>query len=940
MSRKTGWYLFTTARDIDSNNDFLAAFKQYKFNDSTGNTYTYEFHSKVYKLAKSTTDSDEHKEPIVEGTSLTSDSWEEVDLVNGTFEANTAYWILVKSATLKTVTTNSVQTFIDNNKQTVLDLFSDISGTPVVESTGVTLNGGNYELTIQVDVDYNSLDNDQKNTIESNMKALVANEYGIDESNITITITAGSTVIKVTFSDPSAASEPASEPEPAPEPDLTTPTLTSVSIASSNNKNTYAKANDEVTLTFTASETINTPTVTFTSNNEDINNTNITYTNTTGNTWTAAYTVNANDGEGLVKFSISFSDTAGNNGANVTGTTDVTSVTIDRTPPVITINNNPLNLELDQTYADPHPDVFATDSVDGGITGDALVANPGQLQALTNAITNQIVGTYKITYTATDQTGNSSNLERTINIVDSSKPYLVSATFDPQVMNKDQTTSQVTFVFSQEVQGFGLDDVTVDNGNGTFSNLQTSDNITFTAIFTANDNVNSSSNTLTIKNTYSSVNGNSPEQDQANQGQYEIYTAGPEVSAINASSGDGAANDRTFKSGDQITFRVTFTDYVQLIGTLTFNLNSGDSFTIPSFNNLPEGSPTHTEVVYTVGSGSASPLDVSGVDLSGTILDAYGNSVPLSDSGSFLQPTQTSLRSLNITIDNTGYSIVIPDVDDNGQDEGNRKVISQTQAASFGAVPDGLGNDPGVDYNVLINGVISNDSLDHVNFNDYYVLATLGSTDLGPTTIVYTFYYPQGSEVASVSVTRYLTIVEDGGDGGDDTISLVIETDSSSLSGHVVNKLSWKFTDIANNASQNLLSTSYQKTSGMFTTYIANGGALQLSSPTFTQITPAFAFLYPNVTYFSAGSTAASFLTSDGSDVVDGAGALNNNYNDIKLIVFSTGVALSNDINYQVAQLTFTTGSNGAFTLEYGSSSSNDYRTINLVVQNGEVSIE
>ena len=41
MSRKTGWYLFTTARDIDSNNDFLAAFKQYKFNDPTENTYEY-----------------------------------------------------------------------------------------------------------------------------------------------------------------------------------------------------------------------------------------------------------------------------------------------------------------------------------------------------------------------------------------------------------------------------------------------------------------------------------------------------------------------------------------------------------------------------------------------------------------------------------------------------------------------------------------------------------------------------------------------------------------------------------------------------------------------------------------------------------------------------------------------------------------------------------
>ena len=63
------------------------------------------------------------------------------------------------------------------------------------------------------------------------------------------------------------------------------PTLSSVSIASSNSTNTLAKADDVITLTFTASEPISTPVVTFNSGGAAITDTSITYTNTSGNTW-------------------------------------------------------------------------------------------------------------------------------------------------------------------------------------------------------------------------------------------------------------------------------------------------------------------------------------------------------------------------------------------------------------------------------------------------------------------------------------------------------------------------------------------------------------------------------------------------------------------------------------------------------------------------------
>ena len=90
-----------------------------------------------------------------------------------------------------------------------------------------------------------------------------------------------------------------------------------------------------VTLTFTASETIATPVVTFQSGSAAITNTSITYVNTSGNIWTAAYTAHASDTDGSVTYSIAFSDSAGNAGTAVTGGSG--SVTFDKTSPTAAI---------------------------------------------------------------------------------------------------------------------------------------------------------------------------------------------------------------------------------------------------------------------------------------------------------------------------------------------------------------------------------------------------------------------------------------------------------------------------------------------------------------------------------------------------------------------------------------------------------------------------
>ncbi|MDB2337733.1 BspA family leucine-rich repeat surface protein, partial [Amylibacter sp.] len=114
--------------------------------------------------------------------------------------------------------------------------------------------------------------------------------------------------------------------------DKTAPTLSSVSIASNNSTTTQAAADDIVTLTFTASETISTPVVTFNSGDAAIADTRVSYELEEGNIWKAAYTANASDTFGAVTFSIAYSDTAGNTGTAVTTTTNSTSVSFMPAP--------------------------------------------------------------------------------------------------------------------------------------------------------------------------------------------------------------------------------------------------------------------------------------------------------------------------------------------------------------------------------------------------------------------------------------------------------------------------------------------------------------------------------------------------------------------------------------------------------------------------------
>ncbi len=98
-------------------------------------------------------------------------------------------------------------------------------------------------------------------------------------------------------------------------------TLAPVHFISSNANPLYARPGDTVTLTFTASSPIQTPTVTIAGNV-------VTASSTGGNGWTASYLM-ASGTNGLVPFNIAFNDLLGNPGTPVAATTDGSSVTFE-----------------------------------------------------------------------------------------------------------------------------------------------------------------------------------------------------------------------------------------------------------------------------------------------------------------------------------------------------------------------------------------------------------------------------------------------------------------------------------------------------------------------------------------------------------------------------------------------------------------------------------
>ncbi len=257
-------------------------------------------------------------------------------------------------------------------------------------------------------------------------------------------------------------------------PDTTPPTLSSVSIASNNASTTLAKVGDTITLSFSASETISSPTVSFTSSGNAVAG-SVTVSNPSGNNWTATYVTNSGDTTGVIAFNISsFNDSVGNNGSTVTSGSG--SVTLDKTAPTVTLTSS----ASATTGTSPIP---VTATFNEGVTGfsvdDITVGNgmPQNVSGSGTTYTFDVVPTANGVVTVDigsgatqDAAGNGSSAATQLTRTFSSSRPTVSLTTTASSTTK-LSPVHVTVTFSVSVDGFDATDLSGQVTNGTAGNF-------------------------------------------------------------------------------------------------------------------------------------------------------------------------------------------------------------------------------------------------------------------------------------------------------------------------------------------------------------------------------------------------------------------------------------------------------------------------------------
>lgn len=104
------------------------------------------------------------------------------------------------------------------------------------------------------------------------------------------------------------------------------------------------------------------------------------------------------------------SDSAGNEATEVTRTVTV----VDTTPPVINLNgDNPATAECKGSYVDAG--ATATDKCEGDLTGNISTSS---------TVNTAEIGTYYVTYTVSDSSGNTAEVKRTVEVKDTLPPTL------------------------------------------------------------------------------------------------------------------------------------------------------------------------------------------------------------------------------------------------------------------------------------------------------------------------------------------------------------------------------------------------------------------------------------------------------------------------------------------------------------------------------------
>ena len=127
----------------------------------------------------------------------------------------------------------------------------------------------------------------------------------------------------------------------------------------------------------------------------------------------------------------------------------------DTTPPVITIlGENPIDIEVFSDYADAGATAY--DNVDGDLT-DSIVT--------TDNVNTNVLGTYYVSYSVEDNSGNSETKTRTVNVVDTTFPEITLLGENPQIITLGNLYTELGATAEDNYDGDLTNDISIDISN-------------------------------------------------------------------------------------------------------------------------------------------------------------------------------------------------------------------------------------------------------------------------------------------------------------------------------------------------------------------------------------------------------------------------------------------------------------------------------------------
>jgi len=336
--------------------------------------------------------------------------------------------------------------------------------------------------------------------------------------------------------------------------DRTSPTLSSAMLSSNNSNPAYAKEGDLVTLNFTTSEAIETPTVTITGHA-------VAVTTVSSNSFSATYTMTASDTEGSVDYTIDFSDAAGNTGSGAANASN--RITYDRTTPAITAPAD-LNINADNgscqatSVALGSPSTFDTNTIE--TTNDAPSIFP--------------VGITIVTWTVKDAAGNSKTATQKVTIADAQQPIITEPV--SQSFCYDPTNTYVIPTLAA-TDNCGINSISYDvsgatsrngNGNDASGNFNVGVSTITWTVTDIHNNQSTVSNTVSVNAAVSVKIDDVYAVNQATDNKNTLYIGyGPSSFNLVAKPNGGGSGGFTFKWNNGQT-------------TPSINVNSAGTYTV------------------------------------------------------------------------------------------------------------------------------------------------------------------------------------------------------------------------------------------------------------------------------------------------------------------------------------------------------------------------